>query len=183
MDHPALVDLARALADGGFVACRFDFPYRAAGRRLPDRLPALVAAYRSVVEHLRADPALRITWLALGGRSMGGRVATHLAASGVPLDALVLLSFPLHPAGRPSTTRAVHLPALAVPMLFVQGTRDALATWDLLAPLVTALPQATLHAVEGADHALAVPKRRRDPTAVAAEIREAVVGWLTARRS
>ena len=181
MEHPSLVGLAEAVARAGFVACRFNFPYREAGRRLPDRLPALVAAYGAVVEHLRADPTLAVPWIAIGGRSMGGRVASHLAASGAAVRALVFLAFPLHPAGRPSTTRAAHLATLQVPMLFVQGTRDALSTWSLLEPMVRALPAATLHAVDGADHSLTVPRRQRPPDAVATEVRDTVVGWLGAR--
>jgi hypothetical protein len=181
MDHPSLVGLGEAVAQAGFVVCRFNFPYREAGRRLPDRLPALVAAYDAVVERVRSDPALAIPWIAIGGRSMGGRVASHLAATGVPVRALVFLAFPLHPAGRPSTARAAHLPAIRAPMLFVQGTRDALAAWTLLEPLVHALPTATLHVVDGADHSLAVPKRQRSPEAVTTEIHGAVVRWLRAR--
>lgn len=130
MDHPSLVGLAVAVARAGFVVCRFDFPYRCAGRRLPDRLPALTAAYGAVVEHVRTDAAFNAPWIAIGGRSMGGRVASHLAAAGVAVHGLVFLAFPLHPAGRPATFRAAHLPGIAAPMLFVQGTRDALATWE-----------------------------------------------------
>jgi predicted alpha/beta-hydrolase family hydrolase len=180
MDYAPLVRIADAVARGGFVACRFNFAYRESGRSVPDRLPALIACYRAVVEHVRADPVLGAPWLALGGRSLGGRVASHLAAEGFAVRGLVFLAFPLHPAGRPATTRAAHLPSLAVPMLFVQGTRDALAEWSLLEPLVRTLPMATLHAVEGADHALAVPKRVRAAESVAAEIDRAVVAWLRA---
>jgi hypothetical protein len=162
------------------VAVRFEFPYRAAGRRIPDRMPALVACWGAVVEHVRRDAALAPPWLAIGGRSLGGRAASHLVASGVPVRGLLFLAFPLHPAGRPGTERAAHLARIDVPMLFVQGTRDALARWDLLEPLVRSLPAATLHAVADADHSLAVPKRRRAPELVVAEIHGAVVGWLRA---
>jgi hypothetical protein len=180
MRYPPLERLAHAVARAGFACCRFNFAYREAGRRLPDRLPALVACYRAVAEHVATDRALAPPWVALGGRSLGGRVASHLVASGHPAAGLVFLAFPLHPAGRPDTARAAHLESLAVPMLFVQGTRDALATWPLLEPLVRALPSAALHAVEDADHALAVPKRRRQPDAVEAEVARAVTAWLAA---
>jgi predicted alpha/beta-hydrolase family hydrolase len=178
MHHASLVHLGDAVVAAGFVVCRFNFPYREAGRRLPDRMPTLVAAFRAVEEHLRADPALGVSWLALGGRSLGGRVASHLVAGGSAARALVFLAFPLHPADRPGTERAAHLGAIAVPMLFVQGTRDALARWDLLAPTVAALPNATLHRIADADHALTVPKRLRPPAEVAGEIHATVTGWL-----
>src|SRR5262245_17440005 len=180
MHSPALARTARAVAAAGFVACRFNFAYREAGRRLPDRLPVLTACYAAVLEHVRADPALAPPWIAIGGRSLGGRVATHLAASGARVRGLVLLAFPLHPAGRPATSRAAHLGAVVVPMLFVQGTRDALAEWSLLEPLVRALPAATLHAIDGADHSLACPKRVRTPESVDREVDGAVVDWLEA---
>jgi hypothetical protein len=178
MRHAALVDLGEAIAAAGTAVCRFNFPYREAGRRIPDRLPVLTACYRAVVEHVRTDPALAAPWIAIGGRSMGGRVASHLAADGLAVRGLVFLAFPLHPAGRPGTARAAHLAAIGAPMLFVQGTRDSLAAWELLEPLVRSLPTATLHRVDGANHALAVPKRQRPSAAVVAEVHETIVAWL-----
>jgi len=178
MHSAPLARTARAVAAAGFVACRFNFAYRESGRRLPDRLPALMACYGAVLEHVRSDPALAPPWVAIGGRSLGGRVATHLAAGGAPVRGLVLLAFPLHPANRPATTRAAHLGAITVPMLFVQGTRDALAEWSLLEPLVRALPTATLHVIDGADHSLACPKRMRAPGDVDRQVDGTVVRWL-----
>lgn len=177
----SLVRLAEAVVRAGFGVCRFNFAYREAGRRLPDRLPALVACYRAIVEHVLSDPALAAPWVAIGGRSLGGRVASHVAADGVAVRGLLFLAFPLHPPGRPGTARARHLPSIAAPMLFVQGTRDRLAEWSLLEPLVRALPAATLHAVAGADHALAVPKRVREAGQVADEVEGVVVSWLRER--
>ena len=176
--HPALVRIADAIAAAGYGVCRFDFPYRRAGRRIPDRMPVLLAAYGAVLDALRADPSLAPAWVALGGRSLGGRVASHLVAAGARADALLFLSFPLHPARRPDTARAAHLAVIRCPMLFVQGTRDALAEWPLLQATVDALPRATLHALPDGDHALAVPRRTRAPEAVDAEVDRAVVAWL-----
>jgi predicted alpha/beta-hydrolase family hydrolase len=105
-------------------------------------------------------------------------VASHVAAGGSAARGLVFLAFPLHPANRPATERAAHLKAIDVPMLFVQGTRDALARWDLLAATVGTLANATLHRIDDADHALAVPKRVRPPAAVADEIDATVTAWL-----
>ena len=178
MHSTALVRIAHALAAAGFVACRFNFAYREAGRRLPDRLPALMACYMAVVAHVRSDPMIEPPWIAIGGRSLGGRVASHLAAEGAAVRGLLLFAFPLHPAGKPAVSRAAHLPAISIPMLFVQGTRDALAEWPLLEPLVRALPTATLHVLTEADHSLAVPKRMRSPESVDREVDDAVVGWL-----
>jgi predicted alpha/beta-hydrolase family hydrolase len=181
MDYAPLVRIADAVAGAGFVVCRFNFAYREAGRRLPDRLPALTACYQAVVEHVRRDPRLAAPWIAIGGRSLGGRVASHLAADGLDVRALVCLAFPLHPAGHPGTGRAAHLLAITAPMLFVQGTRDALADWTLLEPLVRALPTATLQIVDGANHALTVPNRVRAAGAVAGEVEQGIVAWLRAR--
>jgi hypothetical protein len=178
LSHPSLARLAEAVVDAGFVVCRFNFPYRDAGRRMPDRMPTLVACFRAVEEHVRTDATLGVSWLALGGRSLGGRVASHLAAGGSAARGLVFLAFPLHPAKRPGIERAAHLGAISVPMLFVQGTRDALARWDLLAPTVDGLPNATLHRIVDGDHALTVPKRVCPPAVLAEEIEATVVGWL-----
>jgi predicted alpha/beta-hydrolase family hydrolase len=181
MRHAVLVRLSDTVAQAGFAVCRFNFAYREAGRRVPDRMPALLATYGAVVERLRHDSALAAPWIAIGGRSLGGRVASHLAAEGCAVRGLVFLAFPLHPAGRPAATRAAHLPSVSAPMLFVQGTRDALADLTLLEPLVRSLPAATLHVVDGADHSLAVRKRERPADEVAGEIEGAVVSWLRAR--
>ena len=178
MQSTALVRTAHALAAAGFAACRFNFAYREAGRRLPDRLPALTACYAAVLAHVRSDPVLEPPWIAIGGRSLGGRVASHLAADGAAVRGLLLLAFPLHPAGKPSVARAAHLPAIRIPMLFVQGTRDALAEWSLLEPLMRTLPTATVHVVHEADHSLAVPKRKRSPESVGREVDDAVIEWL-----
>jgi predicted alpha/beta-hydrolase family hydrolase len=157
MRHPSLVRLQDGLASRGVTVASFDFPYRARGGGAPDRLPVLVAAYEAVVQAVRAiggPPRLF-----LGGRSMGGRVASHVAAAGTPVDGLVFVAFPLHPPGKPGLERAAHLRAIAVPMLFVQGTRDTFARPDLLAGVLAELPRATLYAIPDADHGLHVPKR------------------------
>jgi predicted alpha/beta-hydrolase family hydrolase len=180
MHHPSLAGLAAAAARGGMVACRFNFPYREAGRRIPDRLPALVACYAAIVARLRADRDVAPPWIAIGGRSLGGRVASHVAAAGTAVRALVFLAFPLHPAGRPTSDRAAHLAALDLPMLFVQGTRDALADWRLFTVTVAGLRSATVHAIESGDHSWSVPKRIRPAGSVAGEIEGVVVSWLRA---
>ena len=173
MDHPSLVRLQQSLAASGTTVVTFDFPYRARGRGMPDRLPVLIAAYAAVLAVIRADGPGP---LFVGGRSMGGRVASHLAASGAAVDGLVLLGFPLHPPGTPGTTRAAHLAAIDAPSLFVQGTRDTFARWDLLTMVVDRLPEATLHAIADADHGFHVSKRAGR---IDAEILDEIVRVIT----
>ncbi len=148
------------------------------GRRAPDRPPVLVATVRAACAAARAvAPEL---WLCAGGKSMGGRMTSTAMAEKPELGvrALVFLGFPLHPAKQPATTRAEHLGAVTVPMLFVQGTRDALAEPRLLRPIVAKLG-ATLHEIEGADHGFALPKKAgRDQRAVLAEVAGVIAAWL-----
>lgn len=182
MDHPQVVAFAAGLAARGAAAVRFNFPYTEAGRRAPDRAAVLEACYRAVLAAVRADARLGAARLIAGGRSMGGRMASHLAAAGEPLDGLLCLGYPLHPAGRPQQLRAAHLPRIAVPMLFLTGTRDALCPLDRLRPVLAALPLATLHVVEDGDHGFAVRARSgRDAAGVRAELVDATIGWLQAR--
>jgi hypothetical protein len=116
----------------------------------------------------------------MGGRSMGGRIASQVVAGGAPCDALAFLAYPLHPPGRPEKRREAHLPGIALPTLFVQGTRDAFAREDLLHALVERLGgTAELHPVEGADHSFRVPKRSgRTPEDVQEEVRAALLDFL-----
>ena len=122
----SIARLQDALAPLAIRSLAFNFPYAEAGRRRPDPMARLERAYRGAIEHARSlkEDGER---LFAGGRSMGGRVATHLAASGEALDGLVLLGYPLHPAGRPEKLRAEHLSRIGCPLLFISGTRDKLA--------------------------------------------------------
>ena len=135
---------------------------------------------RAVGEHARASLGARR--VVLGGKSMGGRIASQAVAKGAAADGLLFLGYPLHPPGRPETLRDRHLPAIRVPMLFVQGTRDTFARWDLLEAVVARLgATATLHRVDEADHSFRVPKRTgRTAADVEAEIVAAALGWLAA---
>lgn len=168
-DHPTLVALEVHLAP--LPVGRFDFPYRREGRRAPDRAPKLVA---SVVEEATAFAAahdLAPGSLVLGGRSMGGRMCSMAVAEGLPAAGLVLLSYPLHPPGRPDRLRIEHLPALDVPCLFVSGTRDPFGSPDELEREVAAIPgPVTIHWLEGGRHDV---KGRDD------EIAEVVAGWIS----
>jgi predicted alpha/beta-hydrolase family hydrolase len=147
--HPMVSGIAGALARAGHAVMTFDYPYTEAGRRAPDRAQKLLACHRAVAEEAR-----RISGAApiLAGRSMGGRMATMLAADGVDVAGLVCLAYPLHPAGKPDRLRIDHLASVQVPMLFFQGSRDSLSRSDLFDEHVRSLPNATVVDMEGADH-------------------------------
>ncbi len=156
-----MVDFARGMARRGCQAVTFNFPYTEQGRRLPDRAPTLEACFRDVIAAIRARADLGTGPLVIGGKSMGGRIASHLAAQGLAdLAGLVALGYPLHPPGRPEQLRALHLARIRQPMLIVQGSRDAFGTPEELRPVLGPLgATATLHVVEGGDHSFKVPKR------------------------
>jgi predicted alpha/beta-hydrolase family hydrolase len=181
MTAPLLVAVADGLAHHGFPTVRFNFPYKERGGRAPDPAPVLERCYRSVLAQLRADRVLGARRLVIGGKSLGGRMASHLAAAGEAVDGLLFLGYPLHPAGRPEQLRAAHLARIRAPMLFLAGTRDALCRLDRLRGVLGGLPNAALHVVDDGDHSFAVRKRSgRDPAAVLDEILAASVTWLRA---
>src|SRR3954453_4061865 len=159
-----MVDFAEALSSLGIDVVTFNFLYTEQGRRIPDRAPTLEACYRSVIETIYAKVTIARRALFIGGKSMGGRIATQVAAADpqLRLAGLVLLGYPLHPPGRPAERRDKHLPAIARPMLFVQGTRDAFGTPAELAPILAALdPAPLLHEVGQGDHSFKLS--RKDP--------------------
>ncbi len=173
MDTPSLRAYADAVADRGVRVVRFNLPYVEAGRRAPGPRARDEACWRDVGAFLRP----RAVRLVIGGRSYGGRMASHVVAEGAPCDGLVLLAYPLHPPGKPGDLRTAHLASIRVPTLFLSGTRDAFATWPLLSAAVASMPAATLHAVDGADHSHAV--RGRPVAAIAAELADATIAWLS----
>jgi predicted alpha/beta-hydrolase family hydrolase len=156
-----MMGFAQALAARGLDVVTFNFLYMERRRRVPDPNSRLEACYRAVIEVLRQDPRLSRNELAIGGKSMGGRIATQVAAAGVgPLAGLVLLGYPLHPPGKPDQLRSKHLPNIAAPMLFVQGERDSFGTPEELRPILRTLTAPVeLYVVAGGDHSFKVPKR------------------------
>ncbi|MGH9156928.1 MAG: alpha/beta hydrolase family protein [Acidimicrobiales bacterium] len=169
-DQPALVAIEEALEPHGVAVERMDFPYRRAGRRAPDRPPVLLAAVREAAAGLAATAGLPTGRVALGGRSMGGRICSMAVADGLACLALVLVSYPLHPPGRPEKRRDEHFGRLTVPCLFLSGTRDAFATPAELEEATAAVPGPVTHVwLDGADHGL----RRRDN-----EVAITVARWL-----
>ncbi len=182
MRHPFLETVARGLAEWGIATFRYEFTYMEERKRRPD--PPAVAEERvrsAVAEAARVAPGVP---LLAGGKSFGGRMTSGAQAKHPLPDVrgLVFFGFPLHPPGRPGTTRADHLDAVGIPMLFLQGTRDDFAELALLESVSARLEQrATLHVVEGADHSFRVPKRTgRSDADVQAELTKAVDDWSRA---
>jgi predicted alpha/beta-hydrolase family hydrolase len=169
MDDAILTGVAHELAADAMAVLRFNFPYREAGRRAPGAQSQSETCYRAVADAARRSDVR----LYLGGKSYGGRMASHIVADGYSADGLVFLSYPLHAPGRLDSLRDEHLRTIDVPMLFVQGTRDTFARPDLLASTLATLPTATHVPIENGDHGLKVPRRTRSDVAseVAAAIR------------
>lgn len=180
MAHPFMARLGAALRERGVAVLRFQFPYMEQGSKRPDR-PAIaqMAVRAAVVEAAKQLPGVA---LFAGGKSFGGRMSSQAQAeTALPqVRGLVFAGFPLHPAGKPSTERAAHLERVVLPMLFQQGTRDALADLSLVRQTVERLrPRATLHVVEEADHSFHVPARSgRSDAEVIEDLAEVAAGWM-----
>jgi predicted alpha/beta-hydrolase family hydrolase len=183
-DHPWIKRVASGLATRGVRVVTFDFPYKAENRRVPDRGPVLEAAFQAVWNEVAAEgDAL----LFAGGKSMGGRIASQVAAarglSPAPAG-LVFFGYPLHPPGKPEQRRDRHLPDVGAPMLFLSGTRDPFGSPEELRALVDGLRDAKLHLVDGGDHSLAT-SRKTDPAGSSLERAiDLAAEWIlaTARR-
>lgn len=159
LDAPLLVGFAEGLASGEVACLRFNFPYREQGRRAPDPERVLREVWSAAFEHART--VTEEAWV--GGKSLGGRIASMLVAEGLPARGLVFVGYPLHPPGKPERTRDAHLSEIEAPMLFVQGTGDPFARWDLIQESVRGLgDRATLHPVPGGDHSFRVRGEPKD---------------------
>ncbi len=171
VDQQHIRALAKALPARGATVVRARFRYRVAGKRAPDRMPKLIESAKERLAQLEGKLG-KFERVVLGGRSMGGRMTTMLAAEGFPVDGLILLSYPLHPAGKKDKLRDAHLPEVKAPMLFVQGSKDALCDLELLRPVLAKLPKkrVTLDVFDGGDHGM-----RRIPEE---DITAAVVRWI-----
>ena len=175
-----MVTFASELAARGIDVVTFNFLYMEQRRRVPDPNAKLEACYRAVIETVARR---KLGKLAIGGKSMGGRIASQVAAVGAAdVAGLVLLGYPLHPPGKPEELRVKHLPAIETPMLFVQGSRDAFGTPEELRPFMRKLKaRAELHVVEGGDHSLKVPKRSGLSQAdVYKSVQDRIDQWLRA---
>ena len=157
---------AKGLAARGLDVMTFNFIYMEQGRSVPDQKPKLEACYRAVIEATLKHKKLKKNRLVVGGKSMGGRIASQVMAGeeketfADDVAGLVFLGYPLHPPGNPGRLRVEHLEHIRKPMLFVQGTRDALGTPDEIQPFIKNLrPAATIYSIEGGDHSFKAPKK------------------------
>lgn len=187
-ESPFMRRYAALIAEAGVPVLTFDFAYVAAGRKLPDKAPVLEAAFRAAVRAAarRGGPAIR--GIAVGGKSLGGRMATHLAAApeawpeGPPLVAAVAFGYPLKPPGPRASDRVSHLPRLSVPTLIVQGTRDTFGGPDDVRAATAAIPLVTVRPVPTGDHSLkTLVSAGHRPSDVEQEIAAEVAQWLRAR--
>jgi predicted alpha/beta-hydrolase family hydrolase len=180
MDSAFMCWIHEALAGLGLCSVKFNFPYKELGRKAPDRRPRLVATWRAVLKQARKKAGEHDGALYAAGKSMGGRMASLVAAEGEQLDGLIFFGYPLHPPNKPDKLRSEHLPEITCPMLFIQGTRDALCGLDTLKNILKPLKKrTTLHVVEGGDHSFKVLKRLgRSEEDVQDEIVQAVANWL-----
>ena len=183
--HPFMVTIARGLAERGIDVVTFDFPYMVQKRKVPDKAPVLESAFRDAIVEARTRVASEHR-LFIGGKSMGGRIATHLAADPVDtkvrpeLRGVIALGYPLHPPGKPEQPRVAHLPTIEVPMLIVQGERDTFGTPNELRAVIAGLPaRVTLYVVSNGDHSLAVPKSSGvSQPQVYAAVLDTIAAWI-----
>ena len=179
MRNPLLDGFAAGLAAAGVACLRFNFLYSEAGKRGPDREPLLREAWAAAFARGReiGEPA----WV--GGKSMGGRIASMMMADGeLEAAGLVFVGYPLHPPGRPDRIRDQHLGGIRVPILWLQGTADPFARWDLLEGVLSRLgKRATLHRVEGGDHSFRVRGRPRDDAGTGTALGEAAARFILDR--
>jgi predicted alpha/beta-hydrolase family hydrolase len=159
----------------------FNFLYMEQARKIPDPAPRLEACYRAVIDAAVNQKKLKGNRIVIGGKSMGGRIASQVAAAnGENIDGLVFLGYPLHPPGRPEKLRSEHLPKIEAPMLFVQGARDAFGTKQEIAGVIKKLNlEATLHAIDEGDHSLKVPKKAGvSQSDVYQSAMDAIANWI-----
>lgn len=174
--HPFMAGIAKGLAARGIDVVTFDFPYKRLQKSAPDRPPVLEQAFRDVVDAARRWSTASQVFV--GGKSMGGRIATHLAAQGLEtLSGVVCFGYPLHAPGKPDQLRVAHLPSISVPVLVIQGERDAFGTPDELRPHLEAMKaEVQLHVIPRADHSLTV--RGRTAADTYSELADIAAGFI-----
>jgi len=178
MYSPFITYFHTELARRGFLTVKFNFPYMEARKRIPDKKEVLEDSFRRVIEQVRSGPH-KPTSIFLGGKSMGGRIASQAVAGGLESDGLFFLGYPLHPPGMPAKLRDSHLYQVKVPMLFVSGTRDQFAGKDLLDKVVQKLGSgARIHWIEGGNHSLDLGKGRVVLTETYVSIMSLLSDWF-----
>jgi uncharacterized protein len=173
-----IVEAGRGLASRSITTATFDFPYITAKRKVPDRAPVLEQAWRDAIQAARSEAG--DLPLFIGGKSMGGRIASHVAAQGGAgaLKGLVFFGYPLHPPGRLDQMRDAHLPEIQEPMLFIQGGKDPFGRGDEIRALLPRLRSATLHEIEGGDHSWRVPGGKAKQQQVFIDALDAATAWM-----
>jgi uncharacterized protein len=183
---PFIVSFARGLSGLGLDVVTFNFPYTEQQRRVPDRRPVLDGCYVAVIHSVRQHFGTARAALFIGGKSMGGRIATHVAAAdpALPVAGLVLLGYPLHPPGKPTDRRDAHLGDIRRPMLIIQGSRDTFGTPPEFASLLGTLsPTPTMHIVEGGDHSFKISRGgKAAQDGVYEDLQRTIVEWIEAIR-
>jgi predicted alpha/beta-hydrolase family hydrolase len=166
------------LAKRGFLTVKFNFPYMEARRRVPDRREILEESYRTVVDQAK-NSRPKPTRLFIGGKSMGGRIASQIAANGVDVNGLFFLGYPLHPIGKTDQLRDEHLYRIRKPMLFVSGTRDSFARQDLLETVVSKIgPNAEIHWIKNGDHSFKTPDVKKGSADTLQEALASLLAWM-----
>jgi uncharacterized protein len=181
MNNPMLTSFAEGLADAGYLALRFNFLYREMGKKIPDNQGLLYLAWQGAYRFLVEHPKYRPKHILAAGKSLGGRIASQLAAEGMlAFDRLIFLGYPLHAPGRKDRLRDAHLYKIASPMLFFAGTRDQLCDLQLLKQVLSKLTSPwELEVIEGGDHSFHVPKSYAiDPTEIYEQIICRTVEWF-----
>src|ERR1700694_234351 len=169
-DHSALVAVDQAVSEAGVRVSRIDFPYRLAGRKAPDRPEVLIRTVVEAADALAKELDVPMDQVAVGGRSMGGRMCSMAVSQGLEAGGLLLISYPLHPPGKPENLRIAHFLGLHLPCLFISGTRDAFAKPDELESATAHIPGVVTHAwLDGGDHGL----KRKDQ-----DVADKAAAWL-----
>ncbi len=174
-----MVSFARGAASRGIDAVTFNFLYTERGRGAPDRNDKLESCYRAAIDSVRSHKKLKGNRLLIGGKSMGGRIASQVASAGVEVSGLVFLGYPLHPPGNPERRRDAHLSLIPAPMLFLQGERDVFGTSEEISRMKKRLKlDATIYRIEGGDHSFAVPKRLGAREEVFHRAQDEIARWV-----
>ena len=176
-----MVKASQAIAAQGISCATFDFPYITAGRKVPDKAPVLEAHWRKVLAVAKAE--LGKLPLFIGGKSMGGRIASHIAAQGVDgVKGLIFFGYPLHPPGRPEQRRDAHLPQIKEPMLFIQGSHDPFGNELEISALIPSLQRAELHVIAGGDHSFKVKGGAAAQQPAFDEVIGKAVDWMKSQK-
>ena len=180
-ENPLIVFLSNGLAEAGFLSLRFNFLYKEKGRKAPDSQKKLVQTWKQVVRFLNDNPKFGTKKIVAAGKSMGGRVASQMAADGeLQADCLIFLGYPLHPPGKKDQLRDAHLYELRMPLLFFAGTRDTFCDLDLLRMVLDRMKSNwDLEIIDGGDHSLGLSKSAdRTQHEVYAHVLQTMVGWM-----